>query len=118
MEKSAIFTSSKIQNLKESKIHFPHVQIKNEGPVTEVYVDGTKLAGVESVKFVHDPKHSANHQPTLEIRLLTEKITIDAPVGPSLPEIYHPAYVSSWKLVEAGIITLDELNQLVMDGLL
>ena len=96
--------------------NLPSVRIKNRGALTKVYVDGEELHGVKSIEFLHDK--TVRSFPILKIELMTECITIDTAQVFELPEIYHPFYVSSDKLIDAGFLTLDQLNELVDKGLL
>lgn len=98
------------------KDDLPAVHIENKGAVTSVYVDGKRLKGVKNIEFLHDK--TARNFPVLKIGLMAERVTIDTAQVFELPEIYHPFYVSSDKLIEAGILTLNQLNELVDKGLL
>lgn len=95
---------------------FPSVHIENKGVVTRVYVDGKELNGIKSIEFLHSK--SINSRPVLKIELLAERISIDTAQVFELPEIYHPFYVSTDKLVQAGVITNDQVNELLEKGLL
>ena len=46
------------------------------------------------------------------------QITIDTPVLFDLPEVYWPHYVSADKLISAGVLTQDRLNELIEQGAL
>lgn len=99
-----------------NKRDLPTVRIENKGSVTKVYVDGEELNGVRRVEFSHDK--TVKDFPVLKLDILAERVSIDSPQIFDLPEIYHPFYVSSSKLIDAGILTLDQLNKLVDKGLL
>lgn len=95
---------------------FPTVHIENKGVATKVYVDGEELKGVKNIEFSHDK--AKDSLPVLKIELLAESISIDTVQVFELPEIYHPFYVSADKLIKAGILTGERLNELLMEGLL
>lgn len=95
--------------------NLPSVRIENRGALTKVYVDGEELHGVKSIEFSHK---AINSQRTLKIELLAESISIDTNMVFELPEFYHPFYVASDKLIEAGILTNDQFNELLEKGLL
>lgn len=97
-------------------LDFPVVRIENKGSVTHVYIDGEDLKGVRSIQFVHDKSKSS--RPVLRGDLFAERIILDTALVPELPEIYHPYYVSTTKLEEAGILAIDQLNDLLKKGLL
>lgn len=97
-------------------LNFPVVRIENKGPVTQVYIDDEELKGVRDIQFVHDK--SKGSRPVLRVGLFAERIILDTALVPELPEIYHPFYVSTTRLEEAGILTIDQLNDLLEKGLL
>lgn len=90
--------------------------IRNKERVTRVFVNGKELEGVKSVKFSHDAMHE--RFPVISVELLAEQICLETAQIFALPEVYRPYYVSSDKLVENGILTGDELNELLNKGLL
>lgn len=96
--------------------NLPSVRIENRGALTKVYVDGEELHGVKSIEFLHDK--TVKSFPILKIELLAESISIDTNMVFELPEFYHPFYVASDKLIEAGILTNDQFNELLEKGLL
>lgn len=99
------------------KLPLPTIAIKNEGTLTKVFIDGKEVEGVVSVTFSHSI-YQNNHIPVVKLELMADKVHIGTHQVFDLPEIYHPFYVSSGKLVEAGILTEDQLNALLEKGLL
>ena len=97
-------------------LNLPKVTIKNNGAVTNVFVDGKEIRGVRGIEFLHN--HEKDHLPVLRISLLADQITIDTPVLFDLPEVYWPHYVSTDKLISAGVLTQDRLNELIEQGAL
>jgi len=98
------------------KANLPQVIIQNKGRVTRVFVDGEELNGVRSIEFLHDSQN--NGFPIVKIGLLADQICLETAQVFALPDVYHPFYVSSSKLVELGILTEDKLNELLLKGLL
>lgn len=94
----------------------PKVVIRNKGRVTKVFVDGEELKGVKSVKFSHGALDT--EFPVVSIELLAEQLRLETAQIFALPEVYHPYYVSSDKLVELGILTQNQLDELLSRGLL
>lgn len=68
----------------------PHIEIKQKGIVTEIFIDGQKIHGVRKVKFEYD---HANHVPVLQMEFLATDMEIDGVMAPSLPEVLKPFYV-------------------------
>ena len=95
----------------KNRLSFPKIHIENKGRVTKVYVDGKMLNGIRSINFLHNGEKDG--RPILRIELLAEQISIDTAQTFDLPEVYRPYYVSSDKLVSAGILTYDQLNNLL-----
>lgn len=100
----------------QGRLPLPQVRIENKGSVTRVYVDGNELNGIRSINFLHDREMS--DIPVLRMELLAEKVSIDTAQVFELPEVYHPFYVSSDQLVRLGILTYDQLNDLLEKKLL
>lgn len=99
------------------KLHFPTIHIENTGSLTRVFLNGKEVDGVVSIAFSHSVyKHK--HFPTVKLELMADKVHIGTHQIFDLPDIYHPFYVSSDKLVEAGILTEEKLNDLLEKGLL
>lgn len=104
---------------KEPKIRpiaLPSVQIRNDGCRTSIYVEGKKLEGVTRLEFIHDAKDG--RIPTLRLDLMADPLCIDSICIPKQPERYFPAYVSTYKLEEAGALTRKKLNELLAKGVL
>lgn len=99
------------KELEENRLQAPQIHIQNHRGVTKVYVDGKELRGVTRVEFSHACKES--NFPVLKVDLLAEQICIDSAQIFALPDVYHPYYVSADKLMELGIITLEQLNELL-----
>ncbi len=97
-------------------LNLPKVTIKNNGAVTNIFVDGKEIRGVRGIEFLHN--REKDHLPVLRISLLADQITIDTPVLFDLPEVYWPHYVSADKLISAGVLTQDRLNELIEQGAL
>ena len=107
---------SETKKLKNNGLPFPIIKIENNGCCTKVYVDGKELNGVKNISFLHD--RGKDDCPILRIELLAEQISIKTSQIFALPEVYHPFYVSSDKLVNLGILTYDQLNDLLEKKLL
>lgn len=88
------------------------IDIENTGSLTRVFLNGDEVEGVVSVAFSHSVREHKS-SPTVKIELLAEKVHIGTHQVFDLPDIYHPFYVSSEKLIEAGILTMEQLNELV-----
>lgn len=99
------------------KLPLPTIDIKNEGTLTKVFINDKEVEGVASVTFSHSI-YQNNRIPVVKLELMADKVHIGTHQIFDLPEIYHPFYVSSGKLVEAGILTDDQLNDLLEKGLL
>ena len=95
----------------------PTIDIENTGSLTRVFLNGEEVEGVVSVAFSHSVREHKSF-PTVKVELLAEKVHIGTHQVFDLPDIYHPFYVSSDKLIEAGILTMDQLNELVDKGML
>lgn len=94
----------------------PRIVIQNKGRVTKVFVDGEELKGVKRVKFSHGALDT--EFPIVNVELLAEQIRLETAQIFALPEVYHPYYVSSDKLVELGILKQSQLDELLNKGLL
>ena len=68
----------------------PHIEIKQKGIATEIFIDGQKIHGVRKVKFEYDQK---NRAPILQIDILATDMEIDEVMVPALPEVLKPFYV-------------------------
>ncbi|MCI9059042.1 MAG: hypothetical protein HFH52_04585 [Lachnospiraceae bacterium] len=100
-----------------NKLPLPTIDIKNNGTLTKVFIDGKEVEGVVGITFSHSI-YQNNHIPVVRLELMADKVHIGTHKVFDLPEIYHPFYVSSGKLVEAGVLTNDQLNELLEKGLL
>lgn len=100
-----------------NKLPLPTIDIKNNGTLTKVFIDGKEVEGVVGITFSHSV-YQNNHIPVVRLELMADKVHIGTHKVFDLPEIYHPFYVSSGKLVEAGVLTNDQLNELLEKGLL
>lgn len=99
------------------KPQYPVIHIENTGSLTKVLLNGEEIEGVVSIAFSHSVREHKSF-PTVKLELLAEKVHIGTHQVFDLPDIYHPFYVSSEKLIEAGILTNDQLNELVENGVL
>ena len=104
------------RNWDEKGLHLPKVHIESKGCVTKINVDGVELNGVRKISFLHNRGRDA--YPVLRIKLLAEQICLETAQIFALPEVYHPYYVSSDKLVKLGILTHSKLNELLNKKLL
>ena len=104
------------EKMEQNMLPLPKVRIENKGSVTKVYIDEEEMNGVKSVSFSHD--RGTSDPPVLRMELLAERISIDTAQMFDLPEAYHPFYVSSDQLIHLGILTLDQLNDLLEKKLL
>lgn len=104
------------KELEKRAFALPAVQIRNDGCRTSIYVEGKKLEGVTRLEFIHDAKDG--HIPKLRLDLMADPLCIDSICIPDQPERYFPSYVSTLKLEEAGVLTLEELNELLAKGVL
>lgn len=66
----------------------PHIEIKNIGIFTEVFVDGKKINGVRKVKF----EHGVPNAPVLQLELIATDMAIDTKNIPELPDVFKPFY--------------------------
>lgn len=99
------------------KPQFPTIHIENTGSLTKVLLNGEEVEGVVSIAFSHSV-YERKSFPTVKIELMADKVHIGTHQIFELPEIYHPFYVSSDKLIEAGILTSGQLDELVEKGML
>lgn len=94
----------------------PKILIQNKGRVTKVFVDGEELNGVKSVSFSHNARDEG--LPDVNIELTAEQICLETAQIFALPEVYHPYYVSSDKLIELGVLTRSQFEELLNKELL
>ena len=99
------------------KLHLPTIHIENTGSLTKVFLNCEEIEGVVSIAFSHSVYEHKSF-PTVRIELMADKVHIGTHQIFALPDIYHPYYVSSYKMVEAGVLTEDQLNALLEKGLL
>lgn len=99
------------------KPQFPTIHIENAGSLTKVLLNGEEVEGVVSIAFSHSVYEHKSF-PTVKIELMADKVHIGTHQMFDLPDIYHPFYVSSDKLINAGVLTIDQLNELVEKGML
>lgn len=99
------------------KLHLPTIHIENTGSLTKVFLNGEEVEGVVSIAFSHSVYEHKSF-PTVKIELMADKVHLGTHQIFDLPAIYHPYYVSSDKLVGAGVLTEDQLNDLLEKGLL
>ena len=66
------------------------IEIKTEGTITKVFVDGKIVNGVRKLSFSQEP----GQVPILRLDLITDKMTINSPALLALPEVYEPFYES------------------------
>ena len=97
------------------KLHLPTIHIENTGSLTKVFLNGEEIEGVVSIAFSHSVYEHKSF-PTIRIELMADKVHIGTHQVFDLPDIYRPYYVSSDKLIEAGVLTYDQLNELVEQG--
>lgn len=67
----------------------PHIEIKQNGMLTEIFVDGRKINGVRKVSFEYS---CDNLLPVLKLDLLATDMAVDATLVPELPEVFKPFY--------------------------
>ena len=67
----------------------PHIEIKQEGVLTNVFIDGQKITGLRKISFQHE---SGNSAPVVQMEFLATDMSIDASVIPELPEIFKGFY--------------------------
>lgn len=67
----------------------PHIEIKQRGMKTEVFINGNKVDGVRKVGFEHD----CSHKPVLHLELLATDMAVDCMRVPELPDVSKPFYV-------------------------
>lgn len=97
---------------------FPQVEIKTTDTITKVFIDGNEVRGVGRIEFVHDRNTEESSIPVLRIDVIAARMSIDTALVPELPAPFRGFYVSSRKLENLGIITNDQLNDLLGKGLL
>ena len=73
-----------------SEIKKPHIEIKQKGIVTEVFIDGQKIHGVRKIKF---EREQSDRAPVLQMEILATDIGIDCVMVPDFPEVLKPFYV-------------------------
>ncbi len=101
----------------KEKSHFPIIHIENTGSLTKVFLNGKQIDGVVSIAFSHSV-YEHKKFPTVKIELMADKVHIGTHQIFDLPDIYHPYYVLSDRLVEAGVLTEEQLNDLLEKKLL
>lgn len=67
----------------------PHIEIKQDGITTEIFIDGKKLNGVRKIGFEYENK---NCLPILKLDFLATDLAIDGQFIPELPEIFIDFY--------------------------
>lgn len=65
------------------------VEIKSEGTMTHVFVDGNEIHGVTHLSF---ERKVDDEIPILKLELLADNMTIDSQVMLDLPEVYKAFY--------------------------
>lgn len=70
----------------------PHIEIKTEGILTTVTVDGNELHGIRRLEFIADAETSGHTAPILRLDLLATDLTIDTCILPELPEPFKNWY--------------------------
>ena len=71
-----------------STINPPKIEIKTDGAMTVLKINGEKINGVRGIQFKKEP----GAIPTIQIDLLAIDMTIDADVIPALPDVFKPFY--------------------------
>lgn len=69
-------------------MRFPRVEIKADGAIGQVFIDGKKVAGVCGLKY----EHSVNQCPKLYLEMNVPDISIDAELIPELPDAFKSFY--------------------------
>lgn len=67
----------------------PHIEIKQEGVLTNVFIDGQKITGLRKISFQHE---AGNNAPVVQMELRAADMAIDTNVIPELPEIFKGFY--------------------------
>lgn len=67
----------------------PKIEIKQEGTLTKVFMDGEQIHGVRGI---HYENMGATERPILRLDIIAADMTLDCPVIPNLPDIYKPFY--------------------------
>lgn len=93
----------------EKQTKIPHIEIKIDGIVPKILIDGKELKGVRSYCL---SQNVITRVPILKIDLLAMNLSIDTKLIPALPEPYQPYYVSLTELINKGIITEEQLKNL------
>lgn len=92
----------------------PEIVIKTSGTKAELFIDGKRLDGVIGYEVAQSAKEDYR-LPRLQIDLKATNVTLETDVLPELPMLYKPFYISKSKLVEAGLVTWEQLDSL--DGI-
>ncbi len=71
----------------------PHIEIKQDGVFTKVFVDGKELHGIRNICFRHSVD-DMDSVPVLKIDLIACDVDIDTRIVPDLPEFFKPYYVA------------------------
>ena len=71
-------------------MNVPHIEIKQKGIETEIFIDGQKVHGVRKLKFEYE---HTNKAPVLQMEFLATDMKIDGVMIPDLPEALKPFYV-------------------------
>lgn len=71
------------------EIKTPHIEIKSNGFITEVFIDGKKLNNVTRLSVEQDAGDFMN----VVFELFSDNVSIDTRLIPDLPDIYKPFYV-------------------------
>lgn len=69
----------------------PKIEIKNDGVLTQVKIDGNEIKGIRRIEFINDINNPA--VPIVRLDLLADKATIDSNCVLELPDVYKPFYV-------------------------
>ena len=67
----------------------PHIEIKQDGIVTEVFIDGKKVDGVRKISF---EREQSNDVPVLKMEFLASDMKINSTIVPDLPDVLKPFY--------------------------
>ncbi len=70
-------------------MNVPHIEIKQKGIATEIFIDGQKVKGVRKVSFERD---FTNLAPVLQLEFLATDMSIDGVIVPDLPDALKPFY--------------------------
>lgn len=87
---------------------FPEVKIVTHGITSEVYINGNRIDGISKWSVVHE----AGKLPKLCLDILGAQMEVTSNRIPELPDIYQPFYVSALQLVNSGLVTEEQINEL------